>query len=63
MSIFVLQLWVILFYNKHSATEYPSFPQMNNICLLGIPVFGFLSSKYRIFDNNRVIEQNFEQLA
>ena len=35
-----------------SATEYPSFWQMDSICLFGIPVFGFLSSKYRIFDNN-----------
>ena len=46
-----------------SATEYPSFWQMDSICLFGIPVFGFFSSKYRIFDNNWVIEQNFEQLA
>ena len=46
-----------------SATEYPSFWQMDSICLFGIPVFGFLSSKYRIFDNNWAIEQNFEQLA
>ena len=46
-----------------SATEYPSFWQMDSICLFGISVFGFLSSKYRIFDNNWVIEQNFEQLA
>jgi hypothetical protein len=46
-----------------SATEYPSFLQMDSICLFGIPVFGFLSSKYRIFDNNWVIEQNFEQPA
>jgi len=36
---------------------------MDSICLFGIPVFGFLSSKYRIFDNNWVIEQNFEQPA
>jgi len=35
-----------------SATEYPSFWQMDSICLFGISVFGFLSSKYRIFDNN-----------
>ena len=35
-----------------SATEYPSFWQMDSICLFGIPVFGFLSLKYRIFDNN-----------
>lgn len=46
-----------------SATEYPSFWQMDSICLFGIPVFGFLSSKYRIFDNNWAIEQNFEQLT
>ena len=46
-----------------SATEYPSFGQMDGICLFGIPVFGFLSSKYRIFANNWAIEQNFEQLA
>ena len=46
-----------------SATEYPSFWQMDSICLFGIPVFGFLSSKYRIFDNNWAIEQNFKQLA
>ena len=38
-----------------SATEYPSFWQMDSICLFGIPVFGFLSSKYRIFDNNWVL--------
>ena len=46
-----------------SATEYPSFGQMDSICLFGIPVFGFLSSKYQIFDNNWAIKQNFEQLA
>ena len=39
-----------------SATEYPSFWQMDSICLFGIPVFGFLSSKYRIFDNNWAID-------
>ena len=67
-SVLAMNIEISLHYLKHAAgLLYFHSKQPESSSCAGIPagtsVFGFLSSKYRIFDNNWAIEHNFEQLV